>query len=157
MNHMELRDEFRKFEKHCFQRYMDERNNYMSQAPFQSHSQTSRDGAKRASLRTKPIILHAVQFSGRTGITGKEIANAYGLQTGTVSARLRELQLDGFIKKSAERRNGGSVWKLSMFVPVEADTKTDKVKEAQALISKLRVNANLGELSVLNQISEVLK
>lgn len=136
-------------------------------APFQAHSETSRQAAKidRRSLCDR--IFSMIQMTGNIGMTGAEVAHQFNIGPNSASARLRELKLAGKIKKSPERRGyshrpgvvvESNVWKTPEHVPVEADTKRDKVREALAVIETMKKDhPGLEAWGCLKRIEEILK
>lgn len=135
-------------------------------APFQAHSATSKEAAaKTKTTYLKWYILKFITSQNMVGATCDEIAVALGLEIHIVAARLRGLQLDGMIRKSFDRRktrtdSPANVWKLPEFVPMQADTKRDKAKEAYNMVNhRIRTLGitTSGEWKFLNDIAGVLK
>lgn len=136
-------------------------------SPFQAHSDTSRQAAQidRRSLLDR--IYSMIQMTGNIGMTGAEIAHQFNIGPNSASARLRELKLAGKIRKSPERRGyshrpgmvvESNVWKTPEHVPVEADTKRDKVREALEAIKTMRKDhPGFEAWACLNRIEDILK
>lgn len=75
--------------------------------PFQAHSETSRKAAAEAakSKESQSARIYALLvIEGERGITGREVFKRTGIKEGTVSARLRDLELTGKVLKTSQER-----------------------------------------------------
>lgn len=129
--------------------------------PFQSHSQTSLLGALEASRVADSQIQKIVALleqCGAKGATGREIAARLKMQTGTVSARLRDMQLRELAKKSDIVRNNGNVWFPYRYNVTALGRKRDRAKEALELVEAMKKEGHGDEvMTCLDRLSRVLK
>lgn len=75
--------------------------------PFQKHSDTSREAAQAikpdtSELRTK--VFECIRAAGPAGRTDDEIQALLGMDGSTERPRRRELQLNGRVRETAEKR-----------------------------------------------------
>ena len=136
-------------------------------SPFQAHSETSRLAAKIDRRPLADKVYSLIQLTGKQGMTGAEVAHQLNIGPNSASARLRELKLAGKIKKSTDRRAyshcaglnvESNVWKLPEYVPIEADAKRDKGREAIELIKRMRTEGlGLEAMTCIKQIENILK
>ncbi len=134
---------------------------------FQAHSSTSIEAARDISPSQKRNILGFVESRGTYGVTGREVALAFRIAPGTASRALRELQIDKSIKKSSEKRvhrvNGkdrpSSVWKPSLHVSLEAESKRDKVSEVLTVLAEHKAmnGLSLDAVTLINKLQKILK
>jgi len=82
-----------------------------SEAPFQSHSQTSFDAAKAiepASGTLRAAVLFCILNSGEQGLTDEEIQNSLSMNPSTQRPRRVELVKAGLIRDSGQIRKTSS-------------------------------------------------
>jgi len=106
--------------------------------PYQKHSQTSKEAANRnvRAPQQEAIIFALIASGGTQGMCAYELCNRTCIRAGTVSARLRGLELKGSIVKtkrtrtSPESNRAQSVYVTTAFATPED---TLKAKERSRL------------------------
>lgn len=103
--------------------------------PYQSHSKTSKIAAEQNVNATRQAseIFRIIHFSGIEGRTGDELSSTLGIVQGTISARLRGLEMDGIIVKTTKVRPTRSSRPANVYVTksvfdangLKADVKKD--------------------------------
>lgn len=94
---------------------------YPNTAPFQAHSDTSRVAAQLLKTRETmhdAIITHLTTHRTKGGATAEELANYLGTARSTINARLRELELEGKIIKTAQTRQSSFDRPMAIYVHV---------------------------------------
>lgn len=102
------------------------------QAPFQSHSGTSRLAAEELTsaetMRTE--ILQRIRYREKLGMTGDELADWFKIVPGTISARLIELERAGSIVRLHLTRRTKANRKAYVYIAKEFLTDGMKVFDA---------------------------
>lgn len=78
--------------------------------PATSHAAAARANKTGLRVTTKARVLGHLQKLGWYGATSHEIAVALNLSLVTVSPVMKPLERDGAVQRTAERRNGRTVW-----------------------------------------------
>jgi len=85
---------------------------------YQAHSDTSREAAQKniSAGAQREKILGILQANGIVGCTGDMLSHMLGINPGTISARLRDLELAGRVVKTKKRRKTRSKRTASVYM-----------------------------------------
>jgi len=148
-------------------------------APYQRHSRTSKEAAERLeTARTLEADILIYLASAIQGLTGDELhqlleSKHIGLQAGTISARLRGLEIKGDIFKTKHTRTtrmnrSANVWKSKVWTsPDEILNETrddidairrerDEYKQLLGVLMTHYSNQSLAYVEIASMISETL-
>lgn len=117
---------------------------------YQPHSETSRDAynstGERITVREK--VRQEIEYTKQQGITAGWIASNLGMQTGSVAARLIELERQGKILKLRRTNKNPSGKSGNVYVTIAWKYKlvSDQIIQPKCKKSKINLNAEAKEI-----------